>query len=233
MATGPLLPQPDADPRGFRGLPPFVDVVYGAVLGFGVFKIEEAIRVAGIPGKGNETGLFLSIVTSIYLVFDYAYTKMCIGKYPYRTLTRYTVDMFSAIAFVFAYVAANKANRASPYYLLWLAILLTLSAFWIVSLDKEYPNQIRRKFLTHSHAWPVMVLFLTLIARLFDSTGVVDQWIIYCVGFAFLAYSFGLSLVAYLTDVNELERGLLPIIPFYALIDAFMKSFQLRGDRAG
>ena len=134
MTTGPLPPQPHADSRGLKGLPPFVDVVYWAVLGFGVFKIEEAIRTTEIPAMGNQTALFLLVVTSFYLVFDYAQARMCIERYPYRTLTRYSLDVFSAIAFVFAFVAAN---RASPYYLLWLSILLFLSACWIVSLDRN------------------------------------------------------------------------------------------------
>lgn len=231
MTTEPLVPRPDGDPRGFKGLPPFVDVVYGAVLGFGVFKIEEAIRKAGTPARGNVTPLFLLMITSVYLMFDYAQARMCTEKHCYRQLTRYALDVFIAIAFVFAYV---EAYNASPYYLLWLSILLCLGALWIRSLDKEYPDlRLRLKLMTNTHYFAAAVLLVLLFIRL---AGILketwDEWINFGVGFAFLIYSFVLSLVTHDTDLTELERGLLPIIPLYAPIRAFKSAFHLGGPSA-
>jgi hypothetical protein len=232
MTTEPLSPQPDPDPRGFKGLPPFVDVVYGAVLGFGVFKIEEAIRKAGIPARGNDTPLFLLMITSIYLMFDYAQARMCTEKNCYKALTRYALDVFIAIAFVFAYV---EAYDASVYYLFSLSILLCLGALWIRSLDKEYPHlKLRLKLLTNTHYFAAAVLLLLLSIRL---AGILeetwDRWINVAVGSAFLIYSFVLSLVTHDTDLTELERGLLPIIPLYAPIRAFKRAFHFGGPHAG
>src|SRR6266852_4877196 len=123
----PPPPSTDLDTRGFRGLPPFVDVVYGAVLGFGVFKMAEAIPLAQTRTKGGGAPLFLLLVSSTYLMFDYAQSRMCTEKYPYTNLIRYSIDMFVATAYIFVFV---QAYHASPYYLVALSILLTLSAVW-------------------------------------------------------------------------------------------------------
>jgi hypothetical protein len=218
---------PDSDPRGFRGLPPFVDVVYGAVLGYGVLQIAEAILKYNKGARGNATPLYLLVVTTIYLMFHYAQNRMCTEKTGYKSLTRYGLDMFIAIAFVLAYVAAYRASRL---YLLVLASLLILEECWVETLQSEHPElqlKGRLRLLRCTHFIPAGVVVLLFGFLTFSSYGDwLDRWINVIVPAAFVGYSVVLSFATAET-CTDLERGLLPIIPFFGLVRRFKEFFGL------
>jgi len=214
----------DLDSTGFKGLPPFVDVVYGAVFGYGVFKTAEASHF-DTSAQGGGVPLFLLVVTSIYLLFDYAQARMCTEKNGYRGLTRYALDIFIAIAFLFAY---EEAARRSPYYLVALSILLILGGIWVQVLHKEHTDlKLNMRTLTLTHFLAAAVLAAVfLVGKIGAYKGVWDKWVNISVGSAFLLYS---AIVSVFTDgaLSDLEKGLLPIIPFYGPLHAVKRFLHL------
>jgi hypothetical protein len=208
----------EVDPKGLRGLPPFVDVVYGAVLGYGVFETAQAIQHWKSGQPGNGTPIFLLIVTSVYLLFDYAQGRMFTEKHQYLGLTRFTLDMAIAVTFTFAYIAAA---RASPLYLLALSGILFLGAWWVWACKSEYPQVLPHiRFISTSHVVPLGVLFFIWLLRFVHNEKFATfwkSWVNLIVCLLYLLYCCILTIIAEESSfLSDIERSLLPIIPLYA-----------------
>jgi hypothetical protein len=213
----PPAPVMDSDERGMRGLPPFVDVVYGAVFGYGIIEAAQAVLHWKPKQPGNGTPVFLLIVTSVYLLFDYAQGRMFTEKHPYKGLTRFTLDLMIAGAFTVAYVTAASA---STKYLLALAAILFLGAWWVSECRKEYPTELpRRHFIVVCHIAPLVAVLAIWALRFLPYPWITDRWhahVNLTVCLLYLAYCIVLTIITAGTRVTGLERSLLPIIPFYA-----------------
>ncbi len=202
--------------RGLRGLPPFVDVVYGAVFGYGVFEIARAVEKFQPKQAGNATPMILLIAASVYLLFDYAQARMFTERHPYQGLTRFTLDVAIAVAFTFTYITAAKP---SPNYLLTLGVILTLGAWWVAAGKSEYPEALKRsRFIIICHlaaAFVLIVIWGLGLVRQPAFAAFWHAWVNRAVGLLYLLYCLLLTIVTYGTRATEVERSLLPIIPLY------------------
>jgi len=207
----------DLEPKAFRGLMGFVDVIYGAVLGFGVIEMAEALKFLERNSKGNATPLVLLTATSLFLIFDYAQARMCIELYPYRGLARFTLDICIPIAFVFAFAAAFQAR---PIYLISITVILLLGASWLWACKLEYPALFQHfKALILAHVVPAGVLFVAWLAQfIFKSWA---DWINWIIGGLYFLYCVVASALTGGESLMPLERRLLPIIPLHAPIRRF------------
>jgi hypothetical protein len=218
VSTSPTPARSDVvEERGLRGLPPFVDVVYGAVFGYGVLEIARSVQNWAPGHRGNAVPTFLLIVTSAYLLFDYAQARMFTEKNPYKGLTRFTLDMAVAVTFTFAYIAAINA---SPKYLLALAVILALGAWWVSACKTEYPLSLQHsRFIITCHIAAAVALVAIWGLGFLPYAWLTSQWRrwvnpIVCV--LYLIYCFVLTLITAKSRLSDIERSLLPIIPLYA-----------------
>ncbi len=201
---------------------PFVDVVYAAVLSYGVLRTGEYVeRLIDAPPPLKGTPLLLLIITSVYLIFDYGSARICTEAAPYKGLSRFTVDLLIAFAFLSCYIAAL---RASVHFLLALGLLLLLGGCWIYLCKSEYPGLLPNwRFVLKTHLIPsVLLLGVWMLASVVKWKYVLryKNWLLPGAGGLFLLWSFFVSYLGDLGWITDLEMRLLPVIPLFRVLRA-------------
>jgi hypothetical protein len=112
----------------YQRLLPFIDVMYSAVLSYGLYLFSEKLKplFEGKPIDWSPLALLCFIM--LYLVGDYIDARIYTDKFPYLHLSRFLIDLLISFAFFLAFVAGWAS---SPYALLCLAFVSLMGGIWV------------------------------------------------------------------------------------------------------
>lgn len=126
----------------FGHLISFVDVVYGAVLGYILLRISEHSRsvFAHTQGEGvSWTVIVLELFVLNFMVGDFVEARLFNGAFPYTRHTRFVLDLTVAFCFLLTFLGAEAA---SVWMLVPLSLVFFGGAAWAYYLKAETKNRI-------------------------------------------------------------------------------------------
>jgi hypothetical protein len=215
---------------GYEGLTLVADLIYAGAIGLGMLRTAESFDDFLSARTHVLTSLFLLIITTVYLILDYAQARRCLGRYPYNGLMRFSVDIAIAMLFVISFV---QASHSSPDLLVTFPFILVLGTLWVVLTRSEYPSILHRwKFVAFVHIFPAFILLICWGYRLWGSLKGADlrqfdNRLTLGLIIAFVAWSCLISTYASLVEFSLLEQGLLPILPLIPIIKSLRRRSKL------
>jgi hypothetical protein len=136
----------------------FIDVLYSAVLGYGLFLAGEVLREYFQSHHFDWAKFGLLGFSIFYLIGDYVDSRIFTAQYPYTCLRRFFIDVTIAIVFFVSFVAANVS---SPLFLIVIASAFLLGSYWCWALDFEVKGVQPLKYA------PVLIASHALTASLY------------------------------------------------------------------
>lgn len=117
----------------------FVDIVYGAVLGYGFFLVADALKPLFLKSPVDWSAVLLLTFTTNFLVGDYIEARLYTRVFPYKGRRRVTLDLLIAMTLFVVYVACPTE---SPMILMPLGVVFLLGGFWGITLEREYKGEV-------------------------------------------------------------------------------------------
>ncbi len=207
----------------------FMDVVYGAVMGFGVYEVGKALEplLQTPPGVPSWATLALLAFVSYYLVADVVEARIYTARFPYTGRDRFIADILIAACFLFAYMAAGKRSSA---LLLAMGGTMIGGGIWSVFLENatkyicrwSWPRILAVSHLAAGFAfcYAYYVLF-TNQEFVLDGREVAWIWILY------LMWDVGLIITVRVLHIPVAEADLLPV----GLVESVFRRVVITGQQ--
>lgn len=114
----------------------FIDVVYGAVLGYGAYEVGTSLHpvLESPPSKPDWAALLLLAFVTYYLIADAVEARIYNARFPYQTRDRFLADLVVAGCFLFAYMAASGRSIG---VLAGIAGTMCGGGIWAIFLENE------------------------------------------------------------------------------------------------
>ena len=113
----------------YQALISFIDVAYGAILGYGFYELAYAYK------KQNFLVVFLLSFAILYLIGDYVDSRLFTEQYQYQTGTRFFYDLGIGVAFLAVFISATEQ---SIVFVLLMALVFLLGGKWCLILGREF-----------------------------------------------------------------------------------------------
>ena len=214
----------------FSKLVGVLDVLYGAVVGYGCYLIADTLspwfRAQVEPAGINWIRLLLLAFVTNYLIADLVEARILNTAFPYQGRARFTLDIMIVLTFFGAYQAAAFQSRA-VFVCLGGAILL--GGLWAIFLDREY----------RALAWsyPRLIIATHVTAALLCFIGFslsghnVTAAVVTILGVGYLIWVAFIVALKVWHDVPPIECELFPVSLVDILVRRGLRWIQQRGAR--
>lgn len=203
-----------------------IDVVYGAILSYGLFEFTNTIKNAWTR-KNPVDWTRLALLTFVinFLVSDYVESRLVNDQMPYQSRKRFTLDVL--IAFSFLLIFATTSDKSTAFFLV-MGLTLFLGATWGRIVGRENPTLFAYPDLIYfSHLGLALLSFGGFAwitwKGVFSITGIValHTWI------AYIAWVTGIQMLRGHFKIPEWDFDLAPV----SFVGIAIRKFMATVDR--